>query len=184
MTQEELLARSQGWLTLPYPENREPGNRRELNVLYQAITGKAADCSHCNNWLIRMASKVSDYVANPEAFTIQPTQIEIMSNTSTKYRKSQAAISNGAKTVVLNHGDGMSQLINLDSMTDEEAEALLESPQYKHNVEAVENEEEETPKLTEKQQLQARFKELSGEDAEDKTTIAELKVKISELESK
>lgn len=184
MTQDELLVRSQAWLSLPYPENREPANRQELNTLYQAITGTAADCANCVNWLLRMAAKVTEYVANPSSFTIKPTQTEIMSNVSKKYRKSAVAKANDATQVVINHGNGDSQLINLDTMTDEEAEVLLSKDQYKHNVEVIGSQEEEAPKLTEKQQLQARYKELTGEDAEEKTTIAELKVRISEEEAK
>ncbi|RNI26635.1 hypothetical protein [Rufibacter latericius] len=140
MTQQELLERARVWLAIPYPKNREEANRQELNTLYHAVTGRHADCSSCTNWLIRMAAKLTEYVASPESFTLQPTRTVTMATTSSKYRISKAAKENGAEIVVLNH-NGTSEAINLNSMTDAQAERILKNKQFAHNVEVIKTKE-------------------------------------------
>lgn len=147
MTQKELLERAGGWLELPYPQNREDQNRQELNTLYHAITGKYADCSSCTNWLIRMAAKLREYVASPDSFTIQPDR-KTMAKTSSKYQISKAAIANGTEVVTLNHDNGASEAIYLNNMTDAQAERILKSKRYAHNVEVIKAKDEATAKPT------------------------------------
>ncbi|KAA3438464.1 hypothetical protein [Rufibacter hautae] len=182
MSKEELLERARLWLQIPYPKNRATANIQELNILFNAITGRNVDCTSCN--FNAMASELQRYTLNPDSIIVYPTQQEIMANKTTKYQISKAAKANNVGTVVLVHDNGATEAITLASMTDEQADGIANSEQFKHNVELVNHssDEDDAPKLTEKQKLQAQYEELSGEKPDGKLTIAQLELKITELE--
>lgn len=174
MTKEELLERVRAWLLLPYPTNRQGANAQELNTLYQAITGKAADCSSCTNWLIRMAAKLREFEASPELFKVQPTQKQIMAEASKKYKPSKLAIQNNVSTVVLNH-NGTSEAIKLSEMTDAQAERILKNKRFAHNVEKVETKEAkaDAPKTSSKKASTAKATTAAKDTAKATETKAE-----------
>ncbi|GGG34226.1 hypothetical protein [Hymenobacter glacieicola] len=164
---EELLSRVQTWLGYSYSKRHTRENTAELHALYAAITGGSAEgCTNCN---------YDGYVGLLEAYERQSLRFlhpELMP-------ESNYTLAPGFENETFVH-ESYSKAVTADTLTDEAAEFFI-SKGYGHAFVKKEGAEtkSEAPKLTEKQQLQAEYKDLFAQDADEALTIPKLKEAIA-----
>ena len=150
---------------------------REVAEVYKLITGKIIDCKLCEFYGI--VSEINTLLK------IQPLKINNMAAKG-KFKHDAASTliirhtKNGTKSITpenINEGD------NFAFVAENYPHLVEESKGSKSAKSSEENEEEEVQSLTPKQQLQAEYKELFGEDADDAITANELKSMIAEKQN-
>lgn len=161
----ELLSRVQTWLSYSASKRRTAGNLAELHQLYAAITGQsAAGCTNCN---------FSGYVGILEAYQRQSLR-HLFPET---VKSSSYTLAPGLENETLVH-ESYSKTVTADNITDEDAEFFIKNGfphAFLKNGKVITAEAEATtPKLKTKADFQARYKELFGEDADEKLIIAQL----------
>jgi hypothetical protein len=167
---EELLARASAWASLPLEERRRPAGLAELAALYGDITSApVSSCRQC---------QYSDYSAVVQAYVRQASRLfhpETMPD-------SNYTLAPGYENETFVH-ESFSQAVTADNLTDEAAEFFIkagfEHAFVKKAQPKTSKPQEEPAKLTPKQQLQATYKELYNEDADDKVTSEQLKELIA-----
>ncbi|SNC67342.1 hypothetical protein SAMN06265337_1918 [Hymenobacter gelipurpurascens] len=159
---EELLSRVETWLSYSFSKRRTRDNVADLHQLYSLITGGSAQgCTNCN---------FSGYVGILEAYQRQSFRLldpETVSNSS-------YTLAPGYEEQQFVH-DAFDGVVTSENLTDKAAEFFIEKG-FKHAFvkKIAPKAESEHSKPKTKADYQARYKELLGEDADDKLTIAQL----------
>jgi uncharacterized protein (DUF1810 family) len=162
---QELLDRATAYVEQPLAARRYAEGLTEISQLYSQITGEVSGtCKQCqySDYL----AVVTNYVQAARRFLHPETMAETSYTFAPGYEHEHIA------------HERYNKKVTVDNLTDEDAEALLDLG-YKHVIvkktaEVAEKAADTTPKLTEKQTAQARYKELFGTDADEKLTIAKL----------
>ncbi len=170
---QELLDRAKAYTEQPLNSRRYADGLAEVSALYSAITGEAVGtCKQC---------QYSDYLAVVTNYIRVATRFlhpETMPD-------SKYTIAPGLENETFVH-EGYNSAVTAENLTDQAAEFFI-SKGFKHafilkpSAEGVEPEGNKPP--TEKQQLQARYKELFQAEADEKLTIAQLKEGIKSKEA-
>ncbi|MBO2010847.1 hypothetical protein [Hymenobacter negativus] len=165
----ELLARAQAWVSLPLNDKRYQAGMTELWALYAAITQTpVSTCRQC---------QYSDYAAIVVAYVREATTFlhpETVSDT--KY-----TLANGYENEQFVH-EKYATTITGENLTDEAAEFFIKNG-FAHAIilKAGQNADGSTGEVdtkASKADLQARYKELYGEDAPKKHTVDKLTADI------
>ncbi|TGD82875.1 hypothetical protein [Hymenobacter wooponensis] len=163
----ETLSRVQAWLSLSLSKRHTNAGKAELHALYALITGgSAAGCTNCN---------YSGYVGILEAYERQALRLlhpELMAD-------SNYSLAPGFENEQFVH-EKFSSVVTADNLTDEAAEFFIKNG-FEHafvKKEAAKSEPSQ-PRLTEKQQAVADYKELFGEEPDAAKTAKELKELIA-----
>jgi hypothetical protein len=162
---QELLDRATAYVGQSLTARRYDAGLTEISQLYSEITGETVGtCRQCQ--YSDFMAVVTNYIASATRF-LHP---ETMSETTYTFAP-------GFEHEHIAH-ERYNKKVTVDNLTDTDAEALLKLG-YGHVIvkkaaAASEKPADNTPKLTEKQTAQARFKELFGTDPDDKLTIAKL----------
>jgi hypothetical protein len=169
---QALLDRATAYLDQPLTARRYAEGLAEISHLVSDITGEASgSCRQC---------QYLDYVAIVKNYQRAATRFlhpELM--VDSKY-----TIAPGLENETFVH-EGYGSTVTAENLTDEAAEFFIRKGfshafLLKPGAEAAKPESDKP--LTEKQTLQARYKELFGEQPEEKVTIAELKEAIKTKE--
>lgn len=167
-----LLDRATAYVAQPLSARRYEQGLAEVTALYSEITGQpASTCRQC---------QYSNYLAVVQAYIRQATR-ELHPETMAE---STYTIAPGFENETFVH-EGYAIAVTAENLTDEAAEFFIDKG-FKHAF--VKKAAAESPKTegdkppTEKQTLQARYKELHGEEADAKLTIADLKEAIKAKE--
>ena len=161
---EETASRASAWLAGSDSKRRTRENTAELHSLYATITGHpAGSCTNCN---------FSGYVGILQAYVTHSNCLfnpELMLSPSYSF-----APGFENETFVL---DSYSRVVGANDLTDADAEFMIKN-NHAHmllkNGKPIADEAGTEPKKLLKADHQARYKELHGEDADDKMTVAEL----------
>jgi hypothetical protein len=162
----ELLSRVQTWLSYSFAKRHTAQNTAELHQLYALISGGSAQgCTNCN---------YAGYVAYLEAYEqhshrfLHPETVE----------KSTYTLAPGYENETFVH-DSHSEAVTAKNLTDKGAEFFIKQGfghAFLKNGKPVTDEAgSQAPKLTEKQQAIADYKELFGTDVD--TTLTAVKIK-------
>jgi len=170
---QELLDRAQEYVDKSVSDRRYEAGLTELTSLYTAITGDpVGKCRQC---------QVSDYMSVVNGYTRAATRFlhpELMP-------ESKYTIAPGLENETFVH-EGYNKAVKAENLEDADAEFFISKGFTDAFIlkagQSADGEGDKEPKLTEKQQLQARYKELFGEDADEKLTIAQLKEAIKAKE--
>lgn len=162
---QELLERAQAYVAQPLNDKRQPAGMVELGDIYSAITGDPpAKCRQC---------KYSDFLAVVVAYIREASHFlhpETVSDSS-------YSIVPGLQNETFTHAD-YSKAVKADNLTDADAEFFIKHG-YEHafvKKAAAKTEADGTPALTSlhKADLQAKYKDVVGSEADDKLTKAQL----------
>lgn len=165
---EEVASRAAAWLAHSTSKRRTRENIAELHALYALISGQsAAGCVSCG--FSHYVDLLTAYVRHFQRLA-DPT---IMAD-------SQYSIAPGLENETFVH-ENYSEAITADNLTDKAAEFFIKNG-YEHAFVKKEKPTTgpSTPKLTEKQQAVADYKELFGADADEKLTAKELQALIAD----